>query len=121
MIPSPETDGRLSMLNMYYEKHVLRKSSFGSNNWWQLPTWAGSTSIKATGIDEKIMARVAQMTAGFSGREIAKLMISVQGAAYGSIDGMLTAQKFEQVVEWKVAEHRRKETKYEDGDTNNEK
>ena len=46
---------------------------------------------------------------GFSGREIAKLMVSVQGAAYGSVAGRLTEEMLLRVVRWKVAEHRSKE------------
>ena len=92
-----------------FEKHVLR----ANRGLWGWTGMSAATSIQTAGIDEKVMAKVAQKTAGFSGREIAKLMISVQGAAYGSVDGKLTAAMFEQVVEWKVAEHRRKETQYE--------
>jgi hypothetical protein len=35
------------------------------------------------GIDEKVIKKIAKDINGFSGREIAKLMASVQGAVYG--------------------------------------
>lgn len=47
----------------------------------------------------------ARKTEGFSGREIAKLMASVQAAVYGRGDCMLDTPLFMDIVDYKVAEH----------------
>ena len=48
---------------------------------------------------------VAEQTEGFSGREIAKMMASVQGEVYGSNAPELTLDILRGVVSHKVAEH----------------
>jgi hypothetical protein len=37
-------------------------------------------------------------------------MVSLQGAAYGSADGKLTARIFEMILKMKVEEHKQKRT-----------
>jgi hypothetical protein len=70
---------------------------------------AGSQLYAGPGLESAIK-ETAEEVAGFSGREIAKLMISVQGAAYGSPDGMLSKDLFKRVVRWKVEEHHKKDS-----------
>ncbi len=45
---------------------------------------------------------------GFSGRELAKFMASVQAAVYGSHEAELTPAIFENVLKLKLAEHRQR-------------
>jgi ATPase family AAA domain-containing protein 3A/B len=45
-------------------------------------------------VDELLLASAAQRMEGFSGREIAKFMASVQAAVYGSPQPVLTADIF---------------------------
>jgi len=54
--------------------------------------------------EEQINTIVARTT-GFSGREIAKLMIAVQGSVFASNDGVLTSAMLEKIVSTKVDEH----------------
>lgn len=44
------------------------------------------------GVQGKLVAEAARQTAGFSGRELAKLMASVQAAAYGTPNAKLTEE-----------------------------
>mmetsp|Transcript_36318 Transcript_36318/g.43910 ORF Transcript_36318/g.43910 Transcript_36318/m.43910 type:complete len:582 (-) Transcript_36318:296-2041(-) len=54
---------------------------------------------------EELMAEVAQRTEGFSGREMAKLAASVQGAVYGQSVPVLTKDLLHAVLDHKVKEH----------------
>jgi len=51
---------------------------------------------------------VASRTEGFSGREIAKLMVSAQCHVYGLATPALSRAAFEEVLRWKIAEHKAK-------------
>lgn len=53
----------------------------------------------------KMIKEAAQRTAGFSGRELAKLMASLQAAAYGTPDAKLTDSIFQMVLELKIKQH----------------
>lgn len=55
-----------------------------------------------------MIREAARSTEGFSGREIAKLMATVQAEVYGSEDCILDANLFHEVVDFKVAEHRKR-------------
>lgn len=51
------------------------------------------------------MAEAAAQTNGFSGRELAKMVASVQTAVYGGREAILTADLFRRVVLAKVCAH----------------
>jgi len=53
--------------------------------------------VRAAGIDEGILRTVAAETEGYSGREISKLAIAWQAAAYGADPAKLTAELLLQV------------------------
>lgn len=53
------------------------------------------------GMEESI-SDVAKQTEGFSGRQLAKLAASVQGAVFGSKDAQLTPHLLQAVVQSKV-------------------
>ena len=57
------------------------------------------------GVDDAVIAEVAAATEGFSGREIAKFMISVQAAVYGRPDATLTPDLLRGVLRHKLHEH----------------
>ena len=52
-----------------------------------------------------MLQEAAQMTEGFSGRELAKLMASMQAAVYGSSKPILTHEMWDRVLNMKVREH----------------
>ncbi|KAK8587086.1 hypothetical protein V6N12_021600 [Hibiscus sabdariffa] len=57
------------------------------------------------GESDDVIREAAKMTEGFSGREIAKLVASIQAAVYGRSDCVLDSQLFKEMVNYKVAEH----------------
>ena len=57
-------------------------------------------------VQETCLKQAALATDGFSGRELAKLMASVQAACYGTADAKLTRQLFDRVVAAKLDQHR---------------
>jgi ATPase family AAA domain-containing protein 3A/B len=78
--------------------------------WWScarpLPTRALQIHEKITG---DTFFDIARRTDGFSGREIEKLMISVQADVYGGEAPELTPEALEKVVSLKVKEHQDKQ------------
>ena len=50
----------------------------------------------------------AEKCKGFSGRELAKVMIAVQGVLYGSEKGKLREEDIKRVIRQKVVEHEEK-------------
>jgi hypothetical protein len=58
-------------------------------------------------LDDAELRALTAVTDGFSGREISKLMVAIQSAAYGR-GGSLDKAALRVVVEQKVEEHRRK-------------
>lgn len=81
----PGMDERLAMISSYMDKYLLRPPP-------------GSRPIAVEGIDEGILRTVAKETDGYSGREISKLAIAWQAAAYGSDKAVLTAELCMQVL-----------------------
>jgi ATPase family AAA domain-containing protein 3A/B len=53
----------------------------------------------------QLIQRAAAATDGFSGRELAKLMASMQAAAYGTPDAKLTESLFDMVLDLKLKQH----------------
>ncbi|KAL5999379.1 hypothetical protein ACLOJK_040839 [Asimina triloba] len=64
--------------------------------------------IKIKGLSDDVIREAAAKTDGFSGREIAKLVVSVQAAVYESKDCVLDASIFREVVDYKVVEHQQR-------------
>ena len=56
-------------------------------------------------MNEEQTNNIVARTTGFSGREIAKLMIAVQGSVFASNDGVLTSAMLEKIVSTKVDDH----------------
>lgn len=67
-----------------------------------------SVRIESDVMTDPQIASIVKSTEGFSGREIAKLMISIQGLVYASEGGVLTATMVNQLVDIKIDEHRMK-------------
>ncbi|XP_039141781.1 ATPase family AAA domain-containing protein 3-like [Dioscorea cayenensis subsp. rotundata] len=113
--PLPGEEERFKLLKLYLDKYIARagerKPGFLSF-FRQQPQ-----KIEIKGVTDDIIREAAAKTEGFSGREIAKLLASVQAAVYGSKDCELTPSLFREVVDYKVAEHqqRRKLADAEEG------
>ena len=56
-------------------------------------------------VQKAALSRAADETAGFSGRELAKLMASLQAAAFGTANATLTHAVFDETLRSKLAQH----------------
>lgn len=104
--PLPGEDERFNLLKLYLDKYIS-KAGEQKSGWFN---WLGKQQqkIEIRKISDQLIREAAVKSEGFSGREIAKLMASVQAAVYGSEDCVLDPMLFREVVEYKVAEHQQR-------------
>ncbi|CAH2072561.1 unnamed protein product [Thlaspi arvense] len=117
--PLPGEEERFKLLNLYLEKYIS-KTNLKKPGLLQSLFKKDQQKIEVKGITEELLKEAAAKTIGFSGREIAKLMASVQAAVYGSADCLLDANLFREVIDYKVAEHQQRK-KLAGADTGNKK
>ncbi|PSS32259.1 ATPase family AAA domain-containing protein [Actinidia chinensis var. chinensis] len=105
--PLPGEDERFKLLKLYLDKYIAqagaRKLGFFSHLFQKQ-----QQKIEIKGLTDDILKEAAEKTEGFSGREIAKLMASIQAAVYGSKDCVFDPNLFREVVDYKVAEHQQR-------------
>ncbi|GFP94276.1 ATPase family aaa domain-containing protein 3 [Phtheirospermum japonicum] len=105
--PLPGEDERFKLLKLYLNKYIAeagdRKPGLFSQFFKKQ-----QQQIEIKGLNDDMIKEAAAKTEGFSGREIAKLMASVQAAVYGSDDCVLDPTLFREVVDYKVAEHQQR-------------
>lgn len=100
--PLPGEEERLKLLKLYLNKY-LGDENKGSKGGFSLKKQPQKITIKD--LSEDVLREAAKKTEGFSGREIAKLMASIQAAVYGRPDCTLDSQLFKEIVDYKVVEH----------------
>lgn len=104
--PLPGEDERFDLLKLYLDKYIAQA---GARKAGILTRFHKQTQkIEIKGLTDDILKEAAAKTEGFSGREIAKLMASVQAAVYGSENCVLDPALFREVVDYKVAEHQQR-------------
>jgi len=91
--PLPSEKERLRMLEMFMEEHIHK------------PTKKGRIIEVADGMDTSFLQNVAERTEGFSGRQLAKLVLAYQAAVFGSGTTRLTTGLAETVLTYKL-QHR---------------
>ncbi|KAK4416582.1 ATPase family AAA domain-containing protein 3 [Sesamum alatum] len=101
--PLPQEDERFKLLKLYLTKYLCNEGD-GESKWGHLFK-KKSQKITIKDLSDDVLREAARKTEGFSGREIAKLMASVQAAVYGRPDCVLDANLFKEIVDYKVAEH----------------
>ncbi|KAG8659921.1 hypothetical protein MANES_02G094700v8 [Manihot esculenta] len=101
--PLPGEEERFKLLNLYLSKYLSHEGENESS--WGSFFKKQPQKITIKDITEDVVREAARKTEGFSGREIAKLMASVQAAVYGRPDCVLDSQLFREIVDFKVAEH----------------
>ena len=120
----PDEDARARMARLYFDKLIVRGEDAGDDAPAQGLLGAiglgkggrrgggktGTPIVVDPSIDDAAMREVAKRAEGFSGREIAKMMASVQGAVYGSAVAELSRETLFAVVAQKVAEHASRKT-----------
>ena len=93
----PGMEERQRLVRLYFDKFVLQPASEGKNR------------LKIAQFDYSELCNViASMAEGMSGREIAKLGVAWQAAAYASADGVLTEQMVMDKVKDALHQHRQK-------------
>ncbi|XP_033223238.1 ATPase family AAA domain-containing protein 3A homolog [Belonocnema kinseyi] len=93
----PGREERERLVRLYFDKFVLQ------------PATEGKKRLKVAQFDYgALCSKVAQITEGMSGREIAKLGVSWQAAAYASEDGVLTDQMIIDRTNEAVKQHKQK-------------
>ncbi|KAL9249099.1 ATPase family AAA domain-containing protein [Drosera capensis] len=105
--PLPGEEERFKLLKLYLDKYIVQA---GAGKPGLLHRWFKKSpqKIEMKGLTDDILKEAAARTEGFSGREIAKLMASVQAAVYGSENCVLDPQLFREVVDYKVAEQQQR-------------
>jgi len=115
----PDLEARERMVQLYFDKLIAKGDDAGDDAPPQGMLAAmgfggggkrgggkSSTPIAVTDdVDSAALSTIAKQIDGFSGREIAKMMASVQGAVYGSAAPKLTLDMLHSVVRFKVGEH----------------
>ncbi|KAK1305908.1 hypothetical protein QJS10_CPA10g01388 [Acorus calamus] len=106
--PLPGEDERFKLLNLYLDKYIARAGEEKKPSWPSFFRKQQQLLIQIKNLTDDVIREAAVKTEGFSGREIAKLMASVQAAVYGSKECKLDPDLFQEVVDYKVAEHQQR-------------
>lgn len=86
------------MIKFYFDKYV------------RTPASGAAPTINVDGVTEEDFVEAAQRTVGFSGREISKLAIAWQSAAYGTANARFDPDLMRSVLESHVAQKALKST-----------
>lgn len=93
----PGREERERMVRFYFDQYVIK------------PATEGKKTLKVGNFDfNEKCSRIAEMTEGLSGREIAKLGVAWQAAAFASEDGILTSEMVDARVMDAVKQHKQK-------------
>jgi ATPase family AAA domain-containing protein 3A/B len=82
----PTLEVRVRMISQYIDMYLLHPP-------------AGAKSIVVDGLDETLLRSFAAATEGFSGREISKLAIAWQSAAYGTVNATIDVEMMTEVLQ----------------------
>ncbi|CAE7531095.1 atad3-a [Symbiodinium natans] len=88
--PLPSLEERKRMLAMFMEEHI------------HTPTKRGKVIEVDQALDDSFLEQVAKRTDGFSGRQLAKLVLAYQAAVFGSGTTRLTPGLAETVLQYKL-------------------
>ncbi|KAI5702511.1 hypothetical protein M8J76_010831 [Diaphorina citri] len=95
--PLPTLNERERLVRLYFDKFVLQ------------PAAQGKRRLKVAPFDyTSLCSKIAHVTEGLSGREIAKLGVAWQASAYASEDGVLTEAMVMSKVEDSIRAHKMK-------------
>jgi SpoVK/Ycf46/Vps4 family AAA+-type ATPase len=119
LFPLPDEECRYHLITRYFDYYVRRvERRLPSREKHSLFASIRNRSWKKSESNEKIVdddvmdaAQIGQTvkeTSGFSGREIGKLMIAMQGAIRSSETGRLSRLHCQEIIDAKVDEHKEK-------------
>lgn len=92
----PSLKERIKMITQYMDKYLLNPTE-------------GSQPITIENVSEEDILTIAQRTEGFSGREISKLAIAWQAAAYGQENASMDGTLLNEVLEFQLDSKRQKQ------------
>merc|ERR1711871_1389784 len=96
----PTFDERRRMIDLYVRKYLERPNESGG--------FFKAKKIFLVGIEDAELDEAARRTENFSGREISKLAIAWQAAAYGTTDAKFTAEMMSRVLDEHVQQKAQK-------------
>jgi len=103
----PQAEERLQMLKQHFKTFVFDSSTSAGGGSWN--PFRRSSEIT---VDEEITVErledIADQLEGFSGREIMKLSVAWQAAAFGSKDARLSSEMLEDVLQRFLEQHTQK-------------
>ncbi|KAJ0526425.1 putative ATPase family AAA domain-containing protein [Helianthus annuus] len=102
--PLPQEEERFKLLKLYLHKYLYEEDDQKQSKWHSLFN-KKTQKIVVKDLSDDVIREAAKKTEGFSGREVAKLIASVQAAVYGRPDCSLDSQLFMEIVDYKVGEH----------------
>ncbi|KAF5791345.1 putative ATPase family AAA domain-containing protein [Helianthus annuus] len=102
--PLPQEEERFKLLKLYLHKYLYEEDDQKKSKWHSLFN-KKTQKIVVKDLSDDVIREAAKKTEGFSGREVAKLIASVQAAVYGRPDCSLDSQLFMEIVDYKVGEH----------------
>ncbi|KAK9749629.1 hypothetical protein RND81_02G139700 [Saponaria officinalis] len=105
--PLPGEDERYKLIKLYVDKYLSGQDGTDNVSKWG-PVFKirkKPQAITIKDLSDDVIREAAKKTEGFSGREIAKLVASIQAAVYGRPDCSLDSQLFQEIVDYKVSEH----------------
>jgi ATPase family AAA domain-containing protein 3A/B len=108
--PIPEEEVKLDQEEDYYETVDENEDTAPTlyERWVMGKTGKICINIEDTITKKFLIKEVAKKVNGFSGREIAKLMLAVQGLAHANEGVHLNAKHIKELVKLKIAEHNMK-------------
>ncbi|GMH24576.1 hypothetical protein Nepgr_026419 [Nepenthes gracilis] len=101
--PLPGEEERYKLLKLYLKKYISNGCNSNIESKWGLLFRKKPKKITIKDVPEDVIREAARKTEGFSGREIAKLMASVQAAIYARPDCVLDSQLFMEIVNYKAS------------------
>jgi len=110
----PDLEARKRMVKLYFDKLIVRGADAGDDKPAKsffsglFKRSVPDRPIPVKDITHADLDKVASATEGLSGREISKLLASVQASAHGSADGACTKAMLEEVTQTKLQENKKK-------------
>ncbi|GJS87468.1 ATPase family AAA domain-containing protein 3C [Tanacetum coccineum] len=106
--PLPQKDERFKLMKLYLQKYLYDEGDNSKESKWHSLFNKKTQKIVVKDLSDNVIQEAAKKTEGFSGRELAKLIASVQAAVYGRPDCALDSQLFMEIVDYKVGEHKQR-------------
>jgi hypothetical protein len=115
-ISLPLYQQRFELTRFYLDMYVCKVALQTQKKRWTLlgRSANGARFVNEDCCSDKVIAGIAALTEGFSGREIAKLFIAAQYAMFNAANGVLTTELLQDVLDFKLRDHKLKSAGFND-------